>query len=168
MSDYLYPDTIDDQPFPGSEETAAVVYNNSGSVIKQTEISAKAPVSRQPALEVISSVLNTQSRKILGEFSFIRQGALQIGEYQTGISGDVRITPNGITARDSANNTTFNLDGQTGNASFSGTIRAGSVVSGSVAVGNNNVIIDGDSNRFIIYDDEGVPRILIGYQDGGF
>lgn len=33
---------------------------------------------------------------------------------------------------------------------------------------DGSVVIDTVNNRIVIYDDEGVPRILIGYHEGGF
>jgi hypothetical protein len=54
-----------------------------------------------------------------------------------------------------------------GNAYFSGEIRAGSLISGMVYVGNNNIIIDGENRRIIINDGTN-DRVLIGFQQDGF
>ena len=123
--------------------------------------------TRRVAHEVIGSALNTKSRKILAVFEFTESGALQIGKYENGVSGDLRITPNGITARDLAGITTFSLDGTTGDAVFKGTIQSESLIAGLVAVGDNNVILDGENQRIVINDGTN-DRILIGYQQNGF
>lgn len=68
--------------------------------------------------------LNTSTKTILDAFTFGASGALQIGTYSFGVSGDVRISPNGIVGRNSANQTTFSIDGTTGNAAFTGTVNA--------------------------------------------
>ena len=67
---------------------------------------------------------NTATKAILSDFSFGVSGALQIGTYVNGVSGDLRISPNGILARNSAGTTTFSIDGTTGNAIFSGSLSA--------------------------------------------
>ena len=94
-------------------------------------------------------------------------GALQIGKYESGVSGDLRISPNGIVARNSSGMTTFALDGDTGSAVFMGEIQAGAIITGLVSVGNNNVVIDGENQRMIVNDGQ-TDRILIGFQSGGF
>ena len=48
-----------------------------------------------------------------------------------------------------------------GSAVFKGEIKAGSLVSGKVIVGNNSVTIDGDTKRIIINDGTN-DRVLIG------
>ena len=64
--------------------------------------------------DVINARLDTASETILGEFSFGASGAIQIGEYDAGVSGDIKISPSGILARNSANATTIAIDGTTG------------------------------------------------------
>lgn len=160
---------IEDQPFPqGVNDLTFPVSNQpvNGSYSENKIPNQEFPVKRV-AQELIGTVLNTQSRKILQEFQFTKSGALQIGEYTSGVSGDVRISPDGITARNSAGNTTFNLDGDTGDATFAGKLRSGSIVTGDIVVGNNNVIIDGVNKRILVNDGTN-DRVLLGFQQGGF
>jgi hypothetical protein len=140
---------------PTSQSLGKDVYNP--ATVKNNPLPLK-----RVAVELIGSVLNTVSRKILGVFEFTKMGAIQIGEYLNGVSGDVKISPNGITARDSSGLTTFNLDGTTGNAVFKGTVQAGTIISGAVAVGDGNILIDGETKRMIFYDDNNIPVIVIG------
>ena len=166
----LSPQTIEDTPFP--QEVAITDYgvtqSSNGGVSETSKIKNQSPPYKRVATELLGSALNTKSRKILAEFEFTESGALQIGKYEPGVSGDVRLTPNGITARDLSGITTFALDGDTGNAVFKGTIQAGSFVGGEVIVGNNRLIMDGSTGRFVVYDEQGIPRIVIGYLEGGF
>lgn len=162
------PETIPDQPFPQEgEEILATQPSGGTDVYRQETIKPKAIPKKRIAQELIGSALNTKSRKILAEFEFTLSGALQIGKYENGVSGDLRITPNGITARDSAGLTTFSIDGTTGSAVFKGSVQAGSVITGEVIVGDNSVIIDGEGKRIII-NDGNTDRILLGYQENGF
>lgn len=168
MDDKVYkPTEIADQPLP--QETNAPFGESSGTkdIVTPNETQDQPLPRKVIAQETISSRLNTLSGKILGAFEFVQHGAIQIGKFVTGVSGDIRITPNGITARDLSGNTTFALNGEDGSAVFSGEIRSGSLVSGQVAVGNNRIIIDGD-NQTIIINDGTNDRILIGLDVGGF
>ena len=45
---------------------------------------------------------------------------------------------------------------------------AAGTISVQLGVGNGKVIIDGENNRIMVYDDSGTARILIGYQLNGF
>lgn len=72
----------------------------------------------------IDDRLNTDAKQILSDFTFGVSGALQIGVYSPAVSGDIRIAPTGIVARNSSNITTFALNGTTGAATFGGTLAA--------------------------------------------
>jgi hypothetical protein len=122
------PAVIDDLPLPGQvQEGQSQSEPKSGEVFRATN-TKDTPLPRKViAQETISSSLNTKSKKILGDFELADSGAISIGKYTNGVSGDVRLTPNGITARDISGNTTFAIDGDTGNAVFQGTIQAGDV-----------------------------------------
>lgn len=140
------PEILEDQPFPQQEETdLGVSQETSGGVYSPTTIKNKPFPKKRIAHETISSALNTISRKILGVFEFLEMGAIQIGKYVNGVSGDLRISPGGITARDKAGITTFSIDGETGDAVFKGTVQAGSILTGGVTVEDENgtTIIDG-------------------------
>jgi len=161
--------TIDDSPFPNQtgEEITGESSSSSKDTYSSDVMADKAPPKKRIAVEVIGTALNTQARKIIDVFEFIKQGAIQIGEYVSGISGDIRISPSGIVARNSAGNITFTLDGELGSAVFSGEIRSGTIVTGSVVVGNNSLILDGVERQIIVNDGTN-DIILIGYQEGGF
>ena len=165
-----YPETIQDTPFPESEVvTQTNTTSESGDVVTPNATKEEGFPRKIIARETISSALNTRSRKILAEFEFTEMGAIQIGKYQNGVSGDLRIAPSGIVARNLAGETTFAIDVDTGDAIFKGTITAGSIVTGQVYVGDSggNVLIDGANQRIVISDGE-FPRIIIGYQKDGF
>lgn len=158
-----------DAPFPGQDGEAIVgAPSGQGQVYTPTVTKDKGFPKKRTAVELLSTSLNTKSKKIMAEFEFTESGALQIGKYENGVSGDVRISPNGMTARNQSGNTTFALDGDTGDAVFAGEIRSGSVVTGEVAVGNNRLILTVDENgepMIVLYDHAGLARVLIGYGD---
>lgn len=130
-----YPQTIEEQPFIGPIQPVNGK-SNTKEVYYQPVVSEQ-PIPRPTvASNVVSSSLDTQSRRILGTFSFTSSGSLQVGKYKSGVSGDVRISPNGIVGRNSSGVTTFSIDGTTGNATFLGTITAGSVISATIAATN--------------------------------
>ena len=109
------------------------------------------------ARELLSSALDTVSKKIKGTFTFSKIGAIKIGEYVFGVSGEVSISPNGITATNVNGTTTVGIDGTTGDAFFSGELRTGSVVTGAVTVGGN-----GNNGSIVLLDDSDVPFFVAG------
>ena len=162
------PATIEDQPLP--QEGEEVSFGSSASdkgVETQKTIPNKTIPRKRVAVELIGTALNTKSRKILAEFQFTPSGALQIGTYENGVSGDIRISPGGIVARNISGITTFTLDGDTGDAIFAGELRSGSVITGQIIVGDNHIIIDGENKRIIINDGT-TDRVLIGFLENGF
>jgi len=106
--------------------------------------------------ELINTKLNTDAQTILGSFTFGVSGAIQIGTYVNGVSGDLKISPTGILGRNSANATTFSIDATTGNATFAGSLSAasgtlGSITAGtftgiSISIGSANNIFKADAN----------------------
>jgi hypothetical protein len=159
------PEETEDVPFPQEGEASFGVTTGSeggGNYSPQKTSDIPFPDPRI-AHEVLSRSINTKSRKILQEFQFTVQGAIQIGEYTPGISGEIRISPNGIVARNSLGNETIAIDGESGDAVFAGTIQTGAIISGRVIVGDNTVVIDGENGipRILLYND-GIPQILIG------
>lgn len=160
----LEPETIAETPFPGQEGDVSFSdsQKTSDGVNSPRTIQDQINPTVKIAHEVISEALNTKTQKVLAEFQFTRYGALQIGEYDVGISGDIRISPNGIVGRNNQGENTFVLDGDTGDAYFKGTIQAGALISGAVAVGDNDIVIDGAQKRMVFYDDAGIPAIVIG------
>lgn len=159
-----YPQTIEENPFPTTEgeQDFEITQQTKGEYSNQTTKPKQFPTKRI-AYEVLGSALNTRSRRILAQFEFTQSGALQIGKYENGVNGDVRISQNGIVGRDSAGLTTFALDATTGNVVFKGEVQAGSLISGLVVVGDNSVVIDGENRRMVFYDENDIPSIVIGY-----
>lgn len=157
--------TISDIPFPQKEEQYLSV--SSGNTTKDQNQPATIQNNGFPtklvARETISSSLNTKSRKIQAEYQFTESGALRIGKFELGVSGEMNLSPDGLSARNSDNEVTFAIDGRTGDATFKGTLEAGTLVGGTVIVGNNTWIIDGDPEnpRIILYNN-GIPEIVIG------
>lgn len=162
-------EVIPDVAFPVEDSVISEKETSGGTaqVVKPTEITEQSMPTPRVAVELISTQLNTRTTKILAEFGFTPSGAIQIGKYENGVSGDIRISPNGILGRDLSGNTTFAIDGDTGNATFAGTLQAGTVISGLIIVGDNNVVIDGSNKRILVND--GVnDRVLLGFQLNGF
>jgi len=171
IKEYL-PTVIDNVDFPGVEQSSA---DAAGSAVtgkgntSPGEIPERSYPSQMIANTVISDSFNTQSRRILDTYEFAKQGALQIGEYEDGVSGDIRISPNGILARNIDGDTTVSIDGSTGDITIKGTIAAGSLIAGRTDIGSTggNVYISGDPPRIMVAD--GVnDRGLFGYDEGGF
>lgn len=161
------PEVIEELPFPmgdsGDLMVSTPASGREGDKTFETERIEDFPIpTKQVAVELLSNALNTRSKKILQEFQFTPSGALQIGDYTDGESGDIRISPTGIIARNVSGTTTFLLDGETGDAFFTGTLRSQSLISGSVIVGDSDIIIDGENKRMVFYDDTGRAVIVIG------
>ena len=155
------PEVIPDTPFP--------VQDNAGAVTEVQQVSANQVYS--PATipdvpfrllnvsdEVISTQFNTKTKKIIGAFTFTPTGSIQIGDYQEGEAGDIRISPGGIIARDVFGNVTVAIDGDTGDAIFRGTLDAGTLIGG-----DDTVVVDHGSTggRIVLYNG-GIPSIIIG------
>jgi len=164
----FYPEVIQENPFPGDPLLPGIPQPKApaGTYAPKADAEGRFP-TRKIAVELLGQALNTKTKKILQEFQFTPSGAIQVGDYKKGDSGDLRISPNGITARDIAGLTTFAIDGTTGDAVFKGEVQAGTLISGLVVVGNNNVVLDGENKRIVINDNTN-DRVLMGYQSGGF
>jgi len=159
------PEEMDDIPFPqeGDAQFGSTIGSEGGGTYSPQKTQDIPFPDPRIAHEVLSRSINTKSKKILQEFQFTVQGAIQIGEYQPGVSGDIRISPAGIVARNSLGNETIAIDGENGDAVFAGRIQTGAIISGRVIVGDNTVVIDGENGipRILLYND-GIPQILIG------
>ena len=149
-------------PFPGGDIPITTTQANPTGVYTPTVSKDKSVPRKKIATELLSTALNTRSKKILQEFQLEQSGGIQIGDFKEGITGDLRLTPNGLTARDLAGVTTFAIDGTTGDATFKGEVQAGSLISGSVVVGDNTIVINGGTKQMIWYADDGLPAIVIG------
>ncbi len=151
------PTVIEESPFPfqevstvlGSEKTASGIYTP--ATIRETPLPKK-----KIATELLSRALNTRARKILGEFQFTPSGAIQIGEYQSGVNGDIRISPNGIVGRDLTGSQSFAIDGETGKAVFRGSLQTGAVVAGNVVVQEGGEIQVQDGDALVVIDSYGL------------
>lgn len=162
MADKVYyPETIESQTLPGTEveESASTETSNSkvDSNPARSPVNVRFPI-KSVAVETMSSSFNTKTKKILGNFTFGVIGAISIGEYVNGVSGEVKISPNGIMAKNVNGDTTFALDATTGDATFKGILTSGTLISGG-----GNVVIEegGTGGRIVLYNDE-VPSIVIG------
>lgn len=158
------PKVVEENPFPqeGVSDTTST-QSTSGQVFRPETTKEQSFPTKRVAVELLSVALNTKSKKVLQEFELVQSGGFQIGKYENGVSGDVRITPNGITGRDQSGNTTFGVDATTGDAVFTGTLQSRSLITGDVAVGDGNILIDGDNRRMIWFDEAtGLPIIVIG------
>lgn len=156
-----YPELIDTYALPETiveEDTASTNYVGKTVLNPSTKLNEIFP-PRNIARETISQSLNTKTKKILGEFTFGEVGAISIGKYVNGVSGDIRITPNGLIARDINGTETIALDGTTGDAVFRGTIQAGAVVAGNVTVQGQGAFVVNDGTYNVIH---------MGYLSGGY
>lgn len=158
------PTETSDAPFPEEGEATFGTTQQSagGNFSPKTTQDASFPDPRV-AHELLSSAINTRSKKIMQELTLTEFGGIRIGKYQPGVSGEVVITGGGAVAKNSLGDETFVLDGESGDAIFAGTIQTGAVIAGRVIVGNNTWVIDGDANnpRILLYNN-GIPEILIG------
>ena len=143
MSDFYEPETIKDTPYPGignggTPNSSGLSESEQYGVQPATieDVSIPKPVI---ADALVAPSFDTEQLMILGSYHFGQVGAIQIGLYQAGISGDIKISPNGIVGRNSSGVTTFAIDGTTGNATFAGTIAAGVVVASNALVVGTNV-----------------------------
>ena len=118
------PEVIVENPFPGEDSTIPITQTQSPGVFTATTTKPTFVPKKKIAYELLSTALNTRSRKILQEFELQQSGGFQIGTFENGISGDLKITPNGITARDISGISTFAIDGTTGDATFRGQVQA--------------------------------------------
>lgn len=153
------PATIEEQPFPGLLE-AGFLNDTQGTTTKA--VTTPKTIQDRPipqkivSHETIGQSLNTKARKILQEYQFTESGALAIGKFLEAVSGDIRISPDGLVARDSSGNITVAIDGQTGNAVFSGELRSGSLITGRIEMGPDGLIAIGDETGGTILDQFGL------------
>ena len=91
------------------------------------------------------AAFSTATNTILGSFTFGVSGALQIGTYVNGVSGDLKISPTGILGRDSAGATTFSINGTTGVAVLNGLVVGTNVGLGTAQTAGNVTTIIGNT-----------------------
>lgn len=172
MSDtqVFYPEVVQESPFPSQDSVISTsVSSESGGTYSPTTTNDKPIVKKRVATELLSTALNTRSKRILQEFELQQSGGFKIGNYKDGVSGEIAITPNGIITKDKSGLTTVAIYGEDGSGVFKGTIQAGSFVAGTLYLGSEagNVYIDGENQRIII-NDGSTDRVLIGYGAGLF
>ncbi len=138
MDNKIYsPEVIPDAPFPQSMPTnQAQPQTIQGGITGQQIIQSQPLPLPQNADNVISPRLDTKTKQILAAFTFAPTGALRIGDFRAGRSGEVDIDPNGIIAKDINGDTTFALDGEDGSAVFAGQLASGTLLTGEIVVGN--------------------------------
>lgn len=162
-----YPEKISGNPLPNHSEVVAGTSTPSTSTGENKSFGAseQKPVAfpfKVIARDTIGHSLDTKGRKILGDFKFGTLGAISIGTYENGVSGDIRITPNGLVARNVNGETTIAIDGTTGDATYKGTISAGSVISGNIIVGGADnddgyiSVLDASNNEKVRLDKDGI------------
>ena len=159
----VYTNTVvEDNPFPGEPALLDISPVSQEGVFNAKVSKDKTFPKKKIATELLSQALNTRSRKILGEFEFTPSGAIQIGDFKEGITGDLRLSPNGVVARDLAGVVTFSIDGTTGDAIFKGTVQSGSIISGSIISGD--IILGGEDNEegiLTVNAPNGSPHVVI-------
>lgn len=151
-------DTIQEAPFPNEPEVLPAQQQVTPGTLGMVATKPGSFPTKRIAHELLSTALNTRSKKILQEFDLADSGGFKIGDYKSGVSGDLRITPNGLTARDKAGLTTFAIDGEDGSAVFAGQIRAGSTIV------SNTIVTEeaSNGNGRTVYYNNGLPAIIIG------
>jgi len=157
--DKIYtPEEITESPFP--QEVADVIPVESDVSSKDTHSPATIKGAGFPqrviAQETISQALNTKSKKILQEFQFTESGAMQIGKFLQAISGDIRISPEGLIARNKEGNVTIAIDGETGDVTLQGTLQSGSVITGNLIIGEGGTIQIGNDDGDTLIDEFGI------------
>lgn len=157
-------ETIDETAFPteNAVESYETTQSKSNETYSQETVKEQSIPTRRIAVDTIGTTINTKSKKILQPFSFAKSGAIQIGTYENGVSGEIKISPDGMVAKNKSGIQTFVLDGDTGDAVFAGTLQAGTLIGGAVAVGDGDILIDGATKRMIFYDENRIPVIIIG------
>jgi len=156
---------------PARITEAGIIYATGAVIDGTTTIGGRLASVLATAIDsaghFIDATLNTSAKTILDAFTFGASGALQIGTYVNGVSGDIRISPNGIVGRNSAGANTFTIDGTTGNATFAGTLSAVTGTLGTLTIASGGNIKLGQTayntgNGFWMGDVSTVTKLSIG------
>lgn len=161
MPDTYYPPEIPDNALGTIEQSGTDTTNNTYTTKVYTPVSEvdKNYPSRIVAHETLSQTLDTRTKKIKGEYSFSKEGAITVGGYVAGESGEISISPDGIVAKNVNGENTVAIDGTTGDATFKGQVKAGSFIS------DGDVTIRG-TGAYVV--DDGTYNVLrLGYFSGG-
>lgn len=152
------PATLTDEPFPTNPaDDPTTVIGSAPATIGQTTPANNTTIPSQPmpipqvAQQLISTKLNTITQKIIGQFQFTPSGSIKIGDYTQGGMGEIDISPNGIAAINEDGVDTFTLDGDTGEATFRGTVEAADFVIADAMglVSLNNFSTEGEATAGI-------------------
>src|SRR3990167_3559129 len=156
------PEVIEENPFPGDLPIVDTqTQSSAGGNYSSVATNVKPFPTKKTAVELLSTALNTRSRKVLQEFTLQQTGGFKVGDFKEGISGDLRITPNGLTARNKSGITTLAVDGDTGDAIFAGQLRAGSTIVADTIITEES----SNGNGRTVYLNDGIPAIVIGDPD---
>ena len=153
----LKPTVIEEVDFPEIGQSTTTTTGGSGT--QDTLVpNAEEGKSFPPAViarTVISDSFDTQSRRILSDYTFGEYGSISIGKFEPGVSGDVKISPAGIVTRNKSGDTTITIDATTGDATFKGTVAAGSLIAGNYFtvqhIGNYKGIFINDGTYDVIF-----------------
>jgi hypothetical protein len=170
----MQPETITDQPVPLIDGSTLVASGSASSPVTANSVAETPQVITDVvlpdvpiAVETNSQSIDTETKRIKGNYTFESLGAISIGEFAQGVSGAIKISPDGISGININGDQTFAIDGSTGDASFAGTLEAGTIISGAMNVGSPSVVIDGLNGRIIVNDGTH-DRVLIGYLLNGY
>lgn len=113
--------------FGGATDATKLKFDiSTGALDYVGTVSGRSTVTLAAAIDAAGhfadSAISTATSTILGAFTFGVSGALQIGTYVNGVSGDIRISPTGILGRDINGATTFSINGTTGVAVLNGLV----------------------------------------------
>jgi len=80
------PEVIQENPFPGEPQLIPLPGQaNPAGVYGPTTTKEKIFPIKRTAVELLSTALNTKSKKILQEFELVQSGGFQIGKFEEGI-----------------------------------------------------------------------------------
>ncbi len=150
---YYSPQVIEANIFPNVEEPTSPASGDSSTKdvirVEKLPVNVQFPPKRI-AREVIGKSLDTESKRILGDFTFGVLGAISIGAYENGVTGDIRITPNGIVGRNINGVETFSINATTGVAVFRGSVQTGAVFAGDIEITGALRVTSGSDVRIFI------------------
>jgi len=163
-------EVIQEVPFPGQIGDTIISDSQKPNqqIFTQQIVKDQGFPTKKVAQELLSSALNTRSKKVLAEFQFAPSGALQIGNQETDISGDIRISPDGIVARNKKGENTIVIDGDTGDVFIKGNLLAGSIISESSIKGGTIDIGGEDAESFHVDGDGNLWTGAIRFADAPF
>ena len=157
----LKPVVIEEVAFPELSQEVTVRSDNSGTkeILTPNAEEGKSFPPASIARTVIADSFDTQSRRILSDYTFGEYGSISIGKFEPGVSGDIKISPAGIVTRNKTGETTITLDATTGDGTFKGTLASGSLITG-----NFFAVLEIGSRRGIFINDGTYDVIFMGIE----